>query len=152
VARIEESRRHFLQWAVWRNVGGTVEQDPQAAEIDELIAGMPAPLKQTLAEVYLQGGARSEPAGPICRQNVMVRRLGQADRLLRDQLSVSRARRLRDAEAAGMALRIQAMVRAKSGEPVIATGVAIAEDGAHRNPGFISASLDQHVKDAGGSA
>jgi hypothetical protein len=122
VARNEESRRYFLQWAVWKNASGTVEQDPQAAEIDELIAGMPAPLKQILAEVYLQGEARSERAGPPCRQNVTVRRLGQADRLLRDQMSVSRAGRLRDAEAAWMALRVQAMVRTKSGEPVPATG------------------------------
>ena len=66
VSRNEESRRQFLRWAMWKKAGGTVEQDPQAAEIDDLIAGMPAPLRQTLVEVYLQGGGRSERAGPGC--------------------------------------------------------------------------------------
>ena len=133
VSRIEESRRQFLRWATWKNAGGTVEQDPEAAEIDDLIAGMPAPLKQTLLEVYLRGGGRSERAGrPGFPENMIARRLGQADRLLQDQLSVKRALRRRDADAARMALRLQAMGRAKSGEPV-ANGMAIAEDGAHRN-------------------
>ena len=114
VSRIEESRRQFLLWAMWKKAGGTVAQDPQAAEIDDLIAGMPAPLKQTLVEVYLQGGGRSERAGsPVLPKNMIVRRLGQADRLLRDQLSVRRARRLRDEDAARMALRLQATARAK---------------------------------------
>jgi len=129
VSRNEESRRQLLQWARWKKAGGRVEQDPQAAEIDDLIAGMPTPLKQTLVELYLQGGGRSERAGPGCPQNMIVRRLGQADRLLRDQLGVTRARRLRDADAARMALRLQAMADARSGESVIADGMAIAEDG-----------------------
>ena len=132
VSRNEESRRLFLQWAMWKVAGGTVEQDPQAAEIDDLIAGMPAPLKQTLVEVYLQRGGCSERVGPDCPKNMIVRRLGQADRLLADQLSVSRARRLRDADAARMALRLQATARARLGEPVIANDMAIAEDGAQQ--------------------
>ena len=129
MSRNEESRRQLLQWARWKKAGGRVEQDPQAAEIDDLIAGMPTPLKQTLVELYLQGGGRSERAGPGCPQNMIVRRLGQADRLLRDQLGVTRARRLRDADAARMALRLQAMADARSGESVITDGMAIAEDG-----------------------
>ena len=116
---------------MWKKAGGTAEQDPQAAEIDDLIAGMPVPLKQTLVEVYLQGGGRSERASRGCPENMIVRRLGQADRLLRDQLSVSRARRLRDADAARMALRLQAMARTSSGEPVIANGMGVAEDPTH---------------------
>ena len=141
VSRNEESRRQFLKWAVWKRAGGTVEQDPQAAEIDDLITGMPAALKQTLMEVYLQRGGPSERAGRGWPENMIVRRLGQADRLLRDQLSVSRARRLRDADAARMALRLQAMARAKSGGPVIADDMAIAEDGAHRNESSMRAPL-----------
>jgi hypothetical protein len=43
VSRIEVSSNYFLQWALWKRGGGTVEQDPQSAEIDELIAGMPEP-------------------------------------------------------------------------------------------------------------
>jgi hypothetical protein len=146
VSRIEESRRQFLKWAMWKKAGGTIEQDPHAAEIDNLIAGMPAPLKQTLMEVYLQDGGRSEQAGrPRCPENMIVRRLGQADRLLRDQLSVSRARQLRDADAARMALRLQATARTRSGEPVIANDVAIAEDGAHRNQSSMNAPLEPLV-------
>ena len=142
VSRNEESRRQFLRWARWKESGGRVEQDPQAAEIDDLISGMPAPLRQTLVEVYLQAEGRSERASPDCPENVIARRLGQADRLLRDQLSVSRARRLRDADAARMALRLQAMARAKSGGPVIADDMAIAENGAHRNESSMSAPLE----------
>ena len=41
-----------------------------------------------------------------------------------------------------MALRLQAMARAKSGEPVIADGMAIADDGAHRNESAMSAPLE----------
>ena len=148
VSRNEESRRLFLQWAMWKVAGGTVEQDPQAAEIDDLIAGMPAPLKQTLAEVYLQRGGCSERVGPDCPKNMIVRRLGQADRLLADQLSVSRARRLRDADAARMALRLQATARARLGEPVMANSAAIAEDGAHGKrdpPGDALKALNQAV-------
>jgi hypothetical protein len=124
---------------MWKMAAGTVE-DPQAAEIDDLICGMPAPLKQTLIEVYLQGGERSERVGPGCLKHVIVRRLGQADRLLADQLTLSRARRLRDADAARMALRLQATTRASLSEPVIASDLAIAEDGAHRNQGSTSNS------------
>ena len=142
MSRNEESRRQFLQWAMWKKAGGTIEQDPQVAEIDDLIAGMPAPLRQTLIEVYLQGGGRSERAAPGCPENMIARRLGQADRLLRDQLDVSRARRLRDADAARMALRLQATARARPGEPVSENGMAIAEDGAHRNQGSMSAPLE----------
>ena len=140
MSSIEESRRRFLQWAMWKKVGGTVEQDPEAAEVDDLIAGMPAPLKQTLIEVYVECGGRGERAGPGCLENITTRRLGQADRLLRDQLSVSRARRLRDADAARMALRLEVSARTRSGEPVIANGTAIAED--QRNQGSMSASLE----------
>jgi len=75
------------------------------------------------------GLERPARAGPGCPQNMIVRRLGQADRLLRDQLGVTRARRLRDADAARMALRLQAMADARSGESVITDGMAIAEDG-----------------------
>ena len=141
MSRNEESRRQFLQWAMWKKAGGTIEQDPQVAEIDDLIAGMPAPLRQTLIEVYLQGGGRSERAAPGCPENMIARRLGQADRLLRDQLDVSRARRLRDADAARMARRLHATESTRSGEPVSENGMAIAEDGAHRNQGSISAPL-----------
>ena len=83
-------------------------------------------------------------SGPVraAPENMIVRRLGQADRLLRDQLSVSRARRLRDADAARMALRLQAMARTSSGEPVIADGMAITDDSAHRNESSMSASLE----------
>ena len=116
MSRNEESRRQFVHWAGWKKAGGRVDQDPQAAEIDDLIAGMPTPLKQTLAQVYLQSGGPNERAVTDHPDNRMVRRLGQADRLLHDQLSVNRARRLRDADAARMALRLQAIVRARSGE------------------------------------
>ena len=114
MTRDEESRRHFLQWAVWKNAGGTIEQDPHAAEIDDLIAGMPAPLRQTLVEVYLQGGEQSGRSGPNPRASMIVRRLNRAERLLRDQLSANHARRLRDADAQRMALRLQAMVNTRS--------------------------------------
>ena len=116
MSRIEESRRQFVLWAGWKKAGGRVDQDPQAAEIDDLIASMPAPLKQTLAQVYLQSGGPNDRPVTDHPDNRMVRRLGQADRLLHDQLSVNRARRLRDADAARMALRLQAIVRARSGE------------------------------------
>ena len=115
--RNEESRRQFVHWAGWKKAGGRVDQDPQAAEIDDLIAGMPTPLKQTLAQVYLQSGGPNERAATDHPDNRIVRRLGQADRLLQDQLSVNRARRLRDADAARMALRLQATARTRLGEP-----------------------------------
>jgi hypothetical protein len=118
VSLIEESRRQFLLWARWKKEGGTVEQDPEAAEIDRLIAAMPDSVRQTVIEVYLRDGGISERAGrPGFRVNMIVRRLGQADRLLREQLSVNRALRLRDADAARMAHRLQEMGRSPSGEP-----------------------------------
>ena len=86
MSRIEESRRQFVHWARWKKAGGTVEQDPQAAEIDDLIARMPTPLKQTLAEVYLQGGEPSERAGRDRPENRIVRRLN----LIRRQVSFDR--------------------------------------------------------------
>ena len=148
MSRNEESRRQFVHWAGWKKAGGRVDQDPQAAEIDDLIASMPAPLKQTLAQVYLQSGGPNERAVTDHPDNRMVRRLGQADRLLHDQLSVNRARRLRDADAARMALRLQATARARLGEPVMANSAAIAEDGAHGKrdpPGDALKALNQAV-------
>jgi len=148
MSRNEESRRQFVHWAGWKKAGGRVDQDPQAAEIDDLIAGMPTPLKQTLAQVYLQGGGPNERAATDHPDNRIVRRLGQADRLLQDQLSVNRARRLRDADAARMALRLQAIVRARSGESVIARAMAIAEDGAHRDDSSMNVSLEPLSQEA----
>src|SRR3954470_2685655 len=75
MSRNEESRRQFEHWAGWKKAGGRVDQDPQAAEIDDLIAGMPTPLKQTLAEVYLQGGGPNERAVTDRPENRIVRRL-----------------------------------------------------------------------------
>ena len=148
MSRNEESRRQFVHWAVWIKAGGRVDQDPQAAEIDALIASMPTPVKQTLAEVYLQGGGPNEPAITDRPDKRIVWRLGQADRLLQYQLSLNRERRLRDADAARMALRLQAIFRARSGESVIAAGMAIAEDGAHRDDSSINLSLEPLSQEA----
>jgi len=148
MSRIEESRRQFVLWAGWKKAGGRVDQDPQAAEIDDLIAGMPTPLKQTLAQVYLQSGGPNERAVTDHPDNRMVRRLGQADRLLQDQLSLNRERRLRDADAARMALRLQAIVRARSGGSVNAGGMAIAEDGAHGDDSSMNVSLEPLSQEA----
>ena len=63
MSRNEESRRQFVHWAGWKKAGGRVDQDPQAAEIDDLIAGMPTPLKQTLAQVYCK--AVGQTSGPL---------------------------------------------------------------------------------------
>jgi hypothetical protein len=142
MSRNEESRRQFVHWAKWKDAGGRVDQDRLAAEIDDLIAGMPTPLKQTLAKFYLQGAGPNGRAVTDRPQNRLVRQLGQADRILQDQLSLNRARRLRDADAARMALRLQAIVRARSGGSVIAGGLAIAEDGAHRDDSSMNVSLE----------
>ena len=142
MSRNEESRRQFAHWAGWIKAGGRVDQDSQAAEIDALIAGMPTPVKQTLAEVYLHGGAPNERAITDRPDKRFVWRLGQADRLLQDQLSLNRERRLRDADAARMALRLQAIVRARSGGSVNAGGMAIAEDGAHGDDSSMNVSLE----------
>ena len=63
VSRNEESRSQFLHWARWKIAGGRVEQDPQAAEVDDLISGMPASAEANLSRGLLARGAASGPRG-----------------------------------------------------------------------------------------
>ena len=107
MSRIEECRSRFLAWATWKKSSGNVAEDPAAAAIDDIVAGLPAALRATLIEIYVIGGdVRHHTLRLGCPEATIVRRLGQADRLLMDQLSLRRAARRREDEQIEMAARL----------------------------------------------
>ena len=90
MARVEEARRHFVNWAEWKKSGGPSAACLAIEQIDALISRWPDDLRSTVVEVYLKDGDMRVHASRLgCPEATISRRLGRAERLLLDQLCMA---------------------------------------------------------------
>ncbi len=92
---------------MWKKAGGRAEEWHEAAAIDEAVSRLPRDLRDTVFDVYLEGGAMADRVRRLgCPETTISRRLGRADRLLIEQLRANAEKASLDAERVEMRNRL----------------------------------------------